>query len=219
MNIHCPNCDASLDVGTEHIITKCPYCGVYLYYNKDGFLSHESIKPIHDSSVAKNLIKNLIGKNLVVNMEYFPFYRIESEGKTYFVPGRKVDLYGINSYIPQGDRISLNFDVKEPELSVDNALNEAGVEAANSIGLVYLPFFIAHSGDTIYYIDASTGDILSNKLVEKKIFYSNKHPLVILNWLAVFIIALIPFNLMFKMIIAVLVTAGFWYFESMKERV
>jgi hypothetical protein len=219
MNIHCPNCDASLDVGTEHIITKCPYCGVYLYYSKDGFLSRESIKPIHDSSVAKNLIKNLIGKNLVVNMEYFPFYRIESEGKTYFVPGRKVDLYGINSYIPQGDRISLNFDVKEPELSVDEALNEAGVEVANSIGLVYLPFFIAHSGDTIYYIDASTGDILSNKLVEKKKFYSNKHPMVILNWLAVFIIALIPFDLMFKIIIAVLITAGFWYFESMKERV
>lgn len=219
MNISCPECGASLDVGSEHIITKCPYCGVYLYYSKDGFLIRESIKPTHDSSVAKNLIKNLVGENLVVNMEYFPFYRIESEGKTYFVPGRNVDLYGMNSYVPQGDRISLNFDVKEPELSVDTALNKVGVETANSIGLIYLPFFTAQHGDTIYYIDASTGDILSNKLVENKRFYSNKHPLAILNWLAVFIIALIPFDLMFKIIVAVLITAGFWYFESVKEKI
>jgi len=219
MNINCPQCNASLDVGSEHIITKCPYCGVYLYYSKDGFLSRESIKPTHDSSVAKSLIKNLTGKNLVVNMEYFPFYRIESAGKTYFVPGRKVDLYGISSYIPQGDRILINFDVKEPEISVDKALNEVGVETANSIGLVYLPFFIAQYGDRIYYIDASTGDILSNKLVEKKKFYSNKHPLAILNWLIVFIIALIPFDLILKIILAVLITAGFWYFESEKEKI
>lgn len=216
MNIRCPQCDASLEVGTEHILTKCPYCGVHLLYSKDGFLTLERVKPTHDSSVAKGLLKNLVGKNLRVNMEYFPFYRIEAGGMTYFIPGKKVDLYGINSYIPAGDRITLDFDVEEPEISADTALSEAELEEANSIGIIYHPFYIARDSGTIYYVDAATGAILSNKLLGRKKVYSNKHPLAILNWLTVSVIVMLPINVILKIIVAISITAGLWYFESVR---
>ncbi len=218
MNIRCPQCDASLEVGTEHIFTKCPFCGVRLYYSKDGFLSRERVKPTHDSSVAINLLKSLVGKYLKVRMEYFPFYRIVSKGRTYFVPGRKVDLYGINDYIPQGDRVTLDFEVKDPEFSIEEALGDLGIEEANSIGIIYIPFFKSEDGDRLYYVDGVTGNILSNNILDRKKVPTNQHPLAILSWLIVSVfVILFPVNLTFKMIISLAITTGFYLLECRRE--
>ncbi len=220
MKIHCPQCDALIDVGTDRIIRKCPYCGVHLVYRKGVFLSRESIKPTHHSSVAVKLLKNFAGKKLTVEMEYFPFYRIVREGETHFIPGKAIDLYGIDRYVPRGDRVPLTFDVEEPEYSVDVALDMAGLEKADSIVIVYLPFFTALDGDTIYYVDAATGNILSNTLLSRREVNMNKHPLAILNWLIVSLLVLfLPFNPILKIFIAISITVGFYFFEYQRENV
>ncbi|MCK4422434.1 zinc ribbon domain-containing protein [candidate division WOR-3 bacterium] len=213
MNIRCPQCDASIEVGTEHIFTKCPYCGVRLFYKKDGFLTKESIKPTHDSSVAVKLLKSITGKRLSVRMEYFSFYRIKSEGKTKFVPGKMINAYRVADYIPQGDRIPLDMDVEEPDFSIDVALEKAGVERADAIGIVYLPFFTARDRDTFFYVDAAKGNILSNTIFDQQMSSINQHPLAILASFLVLSFSFLPVDIIWKFIVVFAVTTGFWLYE------
>ncbi|MEA1913346.1 MAG: zinc ribbon domain-containing protein [candidate division WOR-3 bacterium] len=217
MEIHCPQCDASIRVERELILTKCPYCGVPLFYKKEGFLTKESIKPTHNSTVAVSLLKDLTGKVLKVRMEYFPFYRIKSENKTIFIPGKATNIYGMGSYVPKGDRIPLEIHLEEPEFSVDSALERAGVEKAEAIGLVYSPFFIGRDDDTVYYVDAAKGNILSNKLIQQKTSSRNQHPSALFGFSILAASSILFPNLFLKIILALLVAFGFWFYEREKE--
>lgn len=214
MEIRCPQCDASIEVGTENIITKCPYCSVPLYYEKDSFLTKESIKPTHDSSVAERLLEKITGKKLKVRMKYFPFYRIKAENRTDFIPGKKINAYRIGSYVPQGDRIPLDMDVEKPDFNVEIAMKRAGVEKAEKIELVYAPFFTARDNDTYYYVDAAKGNILSNKILESKLVQVNKHPLALMAFAGVALFSIFIPNLVVKILMVLMVTGGFWYYEK-----
>ncbi|MEJ2354821.1 MAG: zinc ribbon domain-containing protein, partial [candidate division WOR-3 bacterium] len=142
MEIRCPQCDALIKTGIEHKVIKCPYCSTHLYYEKDKVLTKESIKPTIGLRVAESLLSETINKKLKLKSEYFPFYRIKTQEKTFFVPGKRTDLIGINNYTPQGDRITLEIKVPPPELSVEELIKEIGKDKEiESIGLIYFPFY------------------------------------------------------------------------------
>jgi hypothetical protein len=217
MEIRCPQCDAVIKTGIEHKIVKCPYCGINIYYEKDKVLTKESIKPIHNSQVAQKLLENQTNKKLKVKMEYFPFYRIQKGGQTIFVPGKKSDLIGINRYLPQGDRITLNINVPPPEYTIDQALEKIGVEKTKSVGLIYSPFFTARDSDTLYFVDAVKGIILSNKLSKQGRISKNQHPFALLSFSIVMLAALFSPTLPFKLISVVLITLGFYYYDKGRQ--
>lgn len=213
MEIRCPQCDGQIEVGTEHIVTKCPYCRTRLFYEKEKLLTRESIKPTHDSGVAVNLLRSIAGKELDVRMKYYPFYRIRAEGKTDFLPAKKIDAIGIKNYEPQGDREPLDFDVPEPDFSIDAALERMDVSEGDSIGLVYVPFFVARDKEKKYYVDAARGEVFSSEIVEYKITEKNFHPHAVLAAvLAVLSAVLIP-GTIFSIITVLIISGGFWYFE------
>jgi DNA-directed RNA polymerase subunit RPC12/RpoP len=217
MEIRCPQCDAAIKTGIEHKVVKCPYCSTHLYYEKGKVFTKESIKTVFDSQVAVKLLKNRTGKDLKVEEEYFPFYRIKTEERTIFLPGRETDLIGIDDYIPQGDRVTLDFDVPAPEFDSDEALVRIGVEKAESVGLVYLPFFTAKDGYTVYFVDAVKGNILSNSLEQEGERPKNQHPFTLISLSVVMIAALFFPVLPFKLISVVLITFGLWYYDRGKQ--
>jgi hypothetical protein len=218
MEIRCPQCDAVIKTGIEHKVVKCPYCSTHLYYEKDKILTKESIKPNLDARVAENLLNNITGKKLKVKLEYFPFYRIKTSEQSVFLPGKKTDLIGINSYIPQGDRITLEIEVPEPDLSVEEALRktEEG-EEIESIGLIYLPFFTAKDDDVVYYVDGVRGNILSNRIEGKKESARNHHAFALLSFAIIVLVALFFPSLPFRLISVVIITSLLWYYDKGKH--
>lgn len=217
MEIRCPQCDAAIKTGIEHKVVKCPYCNTHLYYEKNKVLTKESIKPTLEVRVAEALLYEQTGKKSKLNLEYFPFYRIQKDEKTIFLPGKKTDLIGINSYIPQGDRITLEIEVSQPDITIEEALNSAGENATKSIGLVYLPFFTYKDNDTVYYIDGVRGNILSNKLVSKKQSARNHYPFALLSFGIISLITLIIPTLPLKLISVVVITFLLWYYDKGKQ--
>jgi len=218
MEIRCPQCDAVIKTGIENKVVKCPYCSTNLYYEKDKVLTKESIKPTLEARVAERLLFERTGKKLKVELEYFPFYRIQTDGKTIFLPGKKTDLIGINSYIPQGDRITLDIKVSTPDLTIDEALEAMGEEeGAESIGLIYLPFFSVKDIDIVYYVDGARGNILSNRLLEKEESARNHHPFSLLSFSIIIMVALFFPTLPFKLISVVAITFLLWYYDRGKQ--
>ena len=218
MEIRCPQCDAVIKTGIEHKVVKCPYCSTNLYYEKDKVLTKESIKPIHDSKVAESLLYNRTGKKLKVKLEYFPFYRIKTDERTIFLPGKKSDLIKINQYIPQGDRITLEFEVSPPDISVEEALEKAGdSKAVESLGLIYLPFFTAKDSDAVYYVDGVKGNILSNRLEGQRKSGKNHYPFALLSFGIIVLVALFFPTLPFRLISVVVITFLLWYYDRGKQ--
>ncbi len=218
MEIRCPQCDAVIKTGIEHKVVKCPYCSTHLYFEKNKVLTKESIKPTLEGRVAESLLYERTGKKLKIKLEYFPFYRIKTIKQTFFLPGKKIDLIGINSYIPQGDRITLEFEAPQPDLSVEEALQKTEDSGEiQSIGLIYLPFFSAKDGDTIYYIDGVRGNILSNKLEGKRESAKNHHPFALLSLGIIVLVALFFPTLPFKLISVVVITFLLWYYDRGKQ--
>ena len=218
MEIRCPQCDALIKTGIEHKVIKCPYCSTHLYYEKDKVLTKESIKPTIDLRVAEILLSEKINKNLKLKSEYFPFYRIKTEEKTFFVPGKKTDLIGINKYTPQGDRITLEIKVSPPELSTEEVIKEIEKEKEiESIGLIYFPFYTAKDKDRVYYIDRTRGNILSNKLGEKVRKEKNHYPFTLISFVIIALIALFFPTLPFKLISVVLFTFLLWHYDKEKQ--
>ncbi len=218
MEIRCPQCDAAIKTGIEHKVVKCPYCSTHLYYEKDKVLTKESIKPTLDARVAESLLHNITGKKLKVKLEYFPFYRIKTSEQTIFLPGKKTDLIGINSYIPQGDRITLEIEVPKPDLSVEEALQktEEG-EEIESIGLIYSPFFTSKEDYAVYYVDGVRGNILSNRIEGKKASGKNHHSFALLSFAIIVLVALFLHSLPFRLIAVVIITTLLWYYDRGKH--
>ncbi len=218
MEIRCPQCDAVIKTGIEHKVVKCPYCSTHLYYEKDKALTKESIKTTLDRRVAESLLYNRTGKKLKVKLDYFPFYRIKTSKQTIFLPGKKTDLIRINRYIPQGDRITLESEVPQPDLSVEEALGkvEDGKEI-ESIGLIYLPFFTAKDDDAVYYVDGARGNILSNRIEEKRESAKNHHPFALLSFGIIVSVALFSPTLPFKLVSVVVITSLLWYYDRGKQ--
>jgi len=218
MEIRCPQCDAVIKTGIEHKVVKCPYCNTNLYFEKDTVLTKESIKPNIDTRVAENLLYNETGKKLRVELEYFPFYRIQEDNKTLFFPGKKTDLIGINHYIPQGDRITLETKVPPPEFTTEEILEKIeGKEKEKSIGLIYVPFFKAEDDYALYYVDAAKGKIFSNKIIEKKKHSKNHYPFALLSFGIITLAALLFPALPFKIVSVVTITFLLWYYERGKQ--
>ncbi len=219
MEIRCPQCDAVISTGIEHKVVKCPYCNTRLYYEKDKVLTKESIKPTLDERVAENLLYEQTGKKLKVNLEYFPFYRIQKEGETTFLPAKKTNLIGINDYIPQGDRITLEMEVSPPDITIEKALEKIGDDEKEleSFGLLYLPFFTAKDASTVYYVDGARGNILSDKLPGKKDHAKNHYPFALLSFGVVTIVALFFPVLPFKLISVAAITFLLWYYDRGKQ--
>lgn len=218
MEIRCPQCDALISTGIEHKVVKCPYCGTHLYFEKGKVLTKESIKTTLDERVAESLIYEQTGKKLKVNLEYFPFYRIQKEGGTTFMPAKKTNLIGINDYIPQGDRITLEMEVSPPDVTTEEVLKEIEDDKeVESIGLLYLPFFTAKDADTVYYVDGARGNILSDRLGGKREEGRNHHPFALLSFGIVVIVALFFPTLPFRLISVVAVTFLLWYYDRGKE--
>jgi hypothetical protein len=218
MEIRCPQCDAVIKTGIEHKVVKCPYCSTHLYYEKDKVLTKESIKPNLGLKVAESLLSERINKKLKLELEYFPFYRIKTQEKTIFLPGRETDLIGINSYIPQGDRITLEKKIPPPELSVEEVLEkiEKGKDV-ESIGLIYFPFYTAKDEDTIYYIDGTKGIILSDKLEKKVKNEKNHYPFALISFVIIVLVALFFPTLPFRLISIAVFTSLLWYYDKGRQ--
>ncbi|MBN1693967.1 zinc ribbon domain-containing protein [candidate division WOR-3 bacterium] len=218
MEIRCPQCDAVIKTGIEHKVVKCPYCSTHLYYEKDKVLTKESIKPTLDARVAESLLHNISGKKLKVKLEYFPFYRIKMREQTIFLPGKKTDLIGINSYIPQGDRITLEIEVPEPDLSVEEALQQTEEgEEIESIGLIYLPFFTSKDDNAVYFVDGARGNILSNRIEGGKTSGKNHHTFALLSFTIIVLVALFFPSLPFRLISVAIITSLLWYYDKGKH--
>jgi uncharacterized membrane protein len=218
MEIRCPQCDAVIKTGIEHKVVKCPYCNTHLYYEKDKFLTKESIKATLEKSLAESLLYNRTGKKLKVGFEYFPFYRIKTSEQTIFLPGKRTDLIGINNYIPQGDRITLDFEAPNPDLSAEEVLQKTEKAGEiESIGLVYLPFFTAKDDDAVYYIDGVKGNILSNRFSEKRDRARNHYRFALLSFGIITLVALFFPTLPFKLISVVAITLLLWYYDRGKQ--
>ncbi len=217
MEIRCPQCDAVIKTGIEHKVVKCPYCSTHLYFEKDKVLTKESIKPTLEERVAESLLSVRTGKKLKVKLEYFPFYRIQTEEKTVFLPGKKTALIGINSYIPQGDRITLEIEVSPPDITIDEALDSMGENAAKSVGLIYLPFFTCKDDDTVYYIDGVKGNILSNRLGSEKQSARNHHPFALTSFGIIVAVSLFFPTLPFKLISVIAITFLLWTYDKGKQ--
>lgn len=206
MEIRCPQCDGIIKTGIEHKVVKCPYCSTRLYFEKDRVLTKESIKPTLEGRVAESLLNERTGKKLKAKLEYFPFYRIQTDKKTVFLPGKKSDLIGIKSYTPQGDRITLEIEVPPPDITIEEALNSMGEDTSKSIGLIYLPFFTCKEGDTVYYVDGTKGNILSNRLVSEKQSARNHHPFALISFGIITAVSLFFPTLPFKLISVIAIT-------------
>lgn len=217
MEIRCPQCDGIIKTGIEHKVVKCPYCNTHLYFQKDKVLTKESIKPTLERRVAESLLSERTGKKLNIKLEYFPFYRIQTDEKTVFLPGKKTDLIGINSYIPQGDRITLEIEVPPPDITIEEVLNSMGEAAAKSIGLIYLPFFTCKDGDTVYYVDGIKGNILSNRLESKKQSGRNHHPFALISFGIIAAVSLFFPTLPFRLISVILITFLLWTYDKGKQ--
>jgi hypothetical protein len=219
MEIRCPQCDAVIKTGIEHKVVKCPFCNTHLYFEKDKVLTKEAIKPALEGRVAESLLYEKTGKKLKVSSEYFPFYRIQTEEKSFFLPGKKTDIIGINSYIPQGDRITLEIEVPSPDITIEEALDST-VEAAakaKSVGLIYLPFFTCKDGDTVYYVDGVKGNILSNKLISEKQSARNHHPFALISFGIIVAVSLFFPTLPFKLISVIAITFLLWTYDKGKQ--
>ena len=217
MEIRCPQCDAVIKTGIEHKVVKCPYCSTNLYFEKNKVLTKESIKPNLEERVAEVLLYEQTGKKSKVSLEYFPFYRIQTDERTIFLPGKKTDLIGIDSYIPQGDRITLAIEVPPPDITIEEALDSIGENDAKAIGLIYLPFFTYREDDTVYYIDGVRGNILSNKLGSKAQSARNHHPFALLSFGIIALVALFFPTLPFKLISVTVITSLLWYYDKGKQ--
>lgn len=217
MEIRCPQCDAVIKTGIEHKVVKCPYCNTHLYFEKDKVLTKESIKPTLEERVAESLLYEKTGKKLKVKLEYFPFYRIQTEEKSIFLPGKKTDLIGINSYIPQGDRITLEIEVPPPDITIEEVLDSMGENAAKSVGLIYLPFFTYRDDDTVYYVDGVKGNILSNKLVSEKQSARNHHTFALISFGIIIAVSLFFPTLPFKLISVIAITFLLWNYDKGKK--
>jgi DNA-directed RNA polymerase subunit RPC12/RpoP len=217
MEIRCPQCDAVIKTGIEHKVVKCPYCSTRLYFEKDKVLTKESIKTALDSKLAESLLSERTGKKLKVKLEYFPFYRIQADEKTVFSPGKKSDLIGINSYTPQGDRITPEIEVPPPDLTIEEALDSMGEETAKSIGLIYLPFFTCKDGNTVYYVDGVKGNILSNRLGSEKRSARNHHPFALISFGIIVGVSLFFPTLPFRLISVIAITFLLWTYDKGKQ--
>jgi hypothetical protein len=217
MEIRCPQCDAVIKTGIEHKVVKCPYCNTRLYFEKDKVFTKESIKPALDERVAESLLYERTGKKLKVSSEYFPFYRIQTEEKSVFLPGKKTDLIGIDSYIPQGDRITLEIEVPPPDITIEEALDSTVVEAPKSVGLIYLPFFTCNDGNTFYYVDSVRGNILSNKLESEKQSARNHHTFALISFGIITAVSLFFPTLPFKLISVITITFLLWDYDRGKK--
>ena len=217
MEIRCPQCDAVIKTGIEHKVVKCPYCSTRLYFEKDKVLTKESIKPALEERVAESLLSERTGKKLKVSLEYFPFYRIQTQEKSIFLPGNKTDLIGINNYIPQGDRITLEIKVPPPDITIEEALASAGENAAKSVGLIYLPFFTCRDGDTVYYVDGTKGNILSNRLEGEKQSARNHHTFALIAFGIITAVSLFFPTLPFKLISVTVITFLLWNYDKGKK--
>jgi len=218
MKIICPQCGAVIKTGVEHKVVKCPFCGTNLYFEKSQVLTKESIKPEIDEQLAKNLIYNEIGKELKVQFEYFPFYRIQKNNKTFFLPGWESNLIGINRYTPQGDRVTLEAEVPPPDFSIEEILEKVeSKEEKKSIGLIYAPFFKAKDKYALYYIDAVKGKIFSDQIIEKEKHARNHYPFALFSFIIVTLVALIVPFLPFKIISVVSITFLLWYYDQKRQ--
>lgn len=218
MEIRCPQCDAVIKTGIEHKFVTCPYCNTNLYFEKGNLLTKESIKPEIEQPVAESILYDETGRKLKAEFEYFPFYRVQKHDKTSFLPAKKTDLIGVNQYIPQGDRITLEIKVTPPEITPEEVFERTGEKnKRKSIGLLYVPFFKAEDDYALYYVDAVNGRILSNKIIEKKQHQKNHYPFTLLSFGIVTLVALFFPTLPFRMISVVLITLLLWYYDKGKQ--
>ena len=148
---------------------------------------------------------------------YFPFYRIQTEERAIFLPGKKTDLIGIDSYIPQGDRITLEIKVPPPEITIEEALSSVGKEAPKSVGIIYLPFFKCNDGNTVYYVDGVRGNILSNKLESEKQSARNHHTFALISFGIITAVSLFFPTLPFKLISVIAITFLLWNYDKGKK--
>jgi hypothetical protein len=218
MEIRCPQCDAAIKTGIEHKFVTCPYCNTNLYFEKDNVLTKESIKPSIEQKVAESILYDNTGKKLKPRFEYFPFYRIQKDNKTIFLPAKKTDLIKVDQYIPQGDRITLEVEVSPPEFTPEEIFERIeGKDKGKSIGLLYVPFFKAEDDYALYYVDAVNGRILSNKIIEKKTHMKNHYPFILLSFGIVTLVALFFPTLPFRIISVVTITFLLWYYNKGKK--
>ena len=218
MEIRCPQCDAVIKTGIEHKVVKCPYCNTNLYFEKNKLLTKESIKPSIDSHVAERLLYNETGEKLPVKLEYFPFYRIQKDNQTLFLPGKKTDLIRIKHFTPQGDRITLGIKVAPPDFTADEILERVKWEGEiKTVGLLYVPFFKAENDYAMYYVDAVKGIVFSNKLTENKKHARNHYPFTLLSLGVVTLVAVFFPTLPFKMLSTVSIAFLLWYYDKGKQ--
>ncbi|MEO0293066.1 MAG: hypothetical protein ABIN61_02450 [candidate division WOR-3 bacterium] len=213
MEFKCPQCDGVLKLEKHAGLVSCPYCGTYLYYEREKIILRKLIKPILDPTPAKILLKNKIKKDLNLKLTYLPFYRILTKEGVKFLPGEDIKLIGLEHFVPRGDIIPLDFDLPPPQKPSEAILKEKEIKEIESIEIIYYPFFKAEEALNIYYIDAVKGEIFTNFFEEIEEKPRNQYPFAIGSSIIVVFISLFLPSLILKIIFGLLLTLILWYYD------
>lgn len=166
MTLQCEQCGGTLEVLPQNLLIKCPYCGVALVYEKEGFIGRFVMKRLLAYPMAARVFDTRLAQVRIGDLKekpepelfYFPFWRVttrhkESEEVRFTPAGNpEVSLFS-RTRLPEGElmeyRPGAEYDapLREASVSADSALSRLssqgeGFEAAKELALIYAPFYL-----------------------------------------------------------------------------
>lgn len=141
MNIKCSQCGAQVPIEKDSDFIRCPYCETALYVDTDRTVMHYQLdSPLTQQDLAPLIQRQLayleINDQVTLHSSeffYFPFWRLDTAlGASVVIPAAAPpveDMLQVKS--PAGDlklfrpELSVEHEVREPELLLDDALVEA----------------------------------------------------------------------------------------------
>ena len=166
MTLRCEQCGGTLEVTSQNLLVKCPYCGVALTYDKTGFIGRFIMKRlipypmaarVFDTRLAKARVKNLLEKP-DPELFYFPFWRITTRYKedeeVRFALGANPETALLSrARLPEGElaeyRPGSEYDapIREATVSSEAALARLSAhgeefDTVKELALIQAPFYL-----------------------------------------------------------------------------
>lgn len=187
VNVKCNKCSAILSVKDKDILIRCPFCDVFLTYDKSAFIHSGILRRIISASMAGKIFKTRINFRKIgeisiqedISLFYFPFWRITTEYNdkddincalasdpefpVFFkvrLPDGELDDYNPSSSY-DGRIVEVNIPI---ETALERMQNTAvQMSKVKEIALVYAPFYslklFSKSKEFTFILDASGGKL------------------------------------------------------------